>query len=672
MRRGTVITFYSYKGGVGRTFALANVAALLSVWGYKVLCVDWDLEAPGLHLYFQKWMSQESVVGLTELIQTFKDGEEPRWQNFVTPISLPKGKEPLQLMAAGRQDESYIQRMQSLNWEALYENQQLGNYLETLRKEWKEEFDFILIDSRTGITDIGGICTVQMPDLICLFFTANKQSLSGAVDVVKRASNLRNKLPFDRDKLWVLPVVTRFESRVEYEVAQEWLDIFTKVLTPLYEEWSHKDVATADLLNFTKIPYVPYWSFGEKVPALEENTKDPDSISFAFETITAMLCLKLSSTDVLIRKRDSYIETAQQGSARFNLLSDKSISQPEQPKKPVRVFLSYSHKDEVLRDELIKYLSVFKRQGLIAAWHDRQISAGTEWQSEISAKLEEADIILLLVNADFLASDYAYDIEIQRALERHESGEARVIPIILRPCAWQDSPFSKLQALPKNAKPITIWENQDAAFIDVIQGIRQVINSLQVTKIEETLLSKEIFISYAWEGESEEVANQLETAFQARGITIIRDKQDLGKGLIKEFMQRMGRGKCVIMLINEKYLLSKNCMSELVEIANNSWFYDRIFPVVLENAKIYDPLDRIKYIQYWEFKAKELNEAIKSLDSPANLQALREELNLYTEIRKTIAELIDTLQNMNTITVQISTESSFSELVNAVEQKLSE
>lgn len=476
MRRGTVITFYSYKGGVGRTLALANVAALLAIWGYKVLCVDWDLEAPGLHLYFEKWIGKNNSAGLTELIQGFKNEEAVHWQDFITPISLLKDKKPLSLIVAGKQDESYIQRMQSLNWEALYESQQLGNYLETIRKEWKEEFDFILIDSRTGITDIGGICTVQMPDLICLFFTANKQSLYGAVDVVKRASNIRNNLPFDRDKLWVMPVVTRFESRVEYTVAQEWLEIFSEVLAPIYEEWSHKDVTTADLLNFTKIPYVPYWSFGEKVPVLEENTKDPDSISFAFETITSMLCLKLSSTDVLIKNRDSYIATAKRNSASSNILSNKQQIQP------VRVFIICSYRDREFLEQLHTHLSILKREGLITVWDDREISAGEEWSNTLSAKSEESDIILLLVSADFLVSDYAYDREMQRALQRHETGEARVIPIILRPCDWSDAPFGKLQVLPKNAKPITTWKNKDEAFLNIVRDIRQVINSLLLIK----------------------------------------------------------------------------------------------------------------------------------------------------------------------------------------------
>ncbi|MEH2162734.1 MAG: toll/interleukin-1 receptor domain-containing protein [Nostoc sp.] len=148
----------------------------------------------------------------------------------------------------------------------------------------------------------------------------------------------------------------------------------------------------------------------------------------------------------------------------------------------VKVFFSYSHKDEVLRDELATHLSMMKRQGVIEAWHDREISAGSEWANAIDDNLEVADIILLLVSANFLASDYCYDKEMIRAMERHETREARVIPIILKPTDWNGAPFGKLQALPKNAKPVTTWPDQDEAFLNVAQGIRRVVEDIARSK----------------------------------------------------------------------------------------------------------------------------------------------------------------------------------------------
>jgi hypothetical protein len=127
---------------------------------------------------------------------------------------------------------------------------------------------------------------------------------------------------------------------------------------------------------------------------------------------------------------------------------------PSTSPSAIEVFYSYAHRDEALRTELNKHLSLLQRQGVIAGWHDRLITAGTEWAGAIDAHFQRAQIILLLVSADFLASDYCYDVELQRAMARHEAGEARVIPIILRPVDWHTAPFGRLQALPKDGLPI--------------------------------------------------------------------------------------------------------------------------------------------------------------------------------------------------------------------------
>jgi hypothetical protein len=141
--------------------------------------------------------------------------------------------------------------------------------------------------------------------------------------------------------------------------------------------------------------------------------------------------------------------------------------------------MSYSHKDESLRDELETHLSLLKRQGLISTWHDRKILAGDEFGSEIDENLESSDIILLLVSPYFLASDYCYDIEMKRALERHHCGEARVIPIILEHCDWHSALFGKLMALPKDGRPITDYPNQHEAFAEIAKGIRRAIDANQ-------------------------------------------------------------------------------------------------------------------------------------------------------------------------------------------------
>lgn len=148
---------------------------------------------------------------------------------------------------------------------------------------------------------------------------------------------------------------------------------------------------------------------------------------------------------------------------------------------PISLFFSYSHKDTDLRNELETHLSTLRRSGKIAAWHDRQITAGKEWAQEINHYLEAAQIILLLVSADFIASYYCYEIEMDIAIKRHEAGTARVIPIILRPTDWEDTPLGKLQALPMGAKAVTQWTNQDEAFLDIVREIRRVAEELTVS-----------------------------------------------------------------------------------------------------------------------------------------------------------------------------------------------
>jgi tetratricopeptide (TPR) repeat protein len=148
------------------------------------------------------------------------------------------------------------------------------------------------------------------------------------------------------------------------------------------------------------------------------------------------------------------------------------------PSLPIEVFYSYAPEDELLRAELEKHLSLLQRQGLIAAWHNRHILAGMDWTQAIDTHLEQASIILLLVSADFLASDYCYGIEMQRVLERNEAKQAQVIPILLRPVDWYSAPFAHLQPLPTNAKAITTWNNQDEAFTSVATSLRQAIEHL--------------------------------------------------------------------------------------------------------------------------------------------------------------------------------------------------
>lgn len=151
------------------------------------------------------------------------------------------------------------------------------------------------------------------------------------------------------------------------------------------------------------------------------------------------------------------------------------------PEVSLKLFFSYSHKDETLRDELAKHLTILEWQGVISSWCDRKILPGEEWDYQINDNLNTADIILLLVSPDFLFSKYCWDVEVKKSIQRHDAGKACVIPVILRSVDWNGAPFGKLQALPKNAEPVVSrnWHNQDEAFTDVARGIRAAAEKLK-------------------------------------------------------------------------------------------------------------------------------------------------------------------------------------------------
>jgi internalin A len=179
-----------------------------------------------------------------------------------------------------------------------------------------------------------------------------------------------------------------------------------------------------------------------------------------------------------------------------------------------------------------------------------------------------------------------------------------------------------------------------------------------------------IFISYAWGGENENIVNQFDDVLQKRGLKVVRDKRNLEyKGSISKFMERIGRGDCIIVVISDKYLKSPNCMFELVEIAGNKNFENRIFPIVLADADIYKFKGQMQYIKHWEDQIKDLKEGLKDLD-PTNLQGIYEQLNLYDRIRDNISKLTAILGDMNTLTPDMHKESDFSALYDAIVERM--
>ena len=194
----------------------------------------------------------------------------------------------------------------------------------------------------------------------------------------------------------------------------------------------------------------------------------------------------------LLRCVDGYRHAARTTAVNTSATDLRYILPTMDGRAGLKLFCSYSHHDESLWAELSKHLKLLERQGLVATWYDRQIGAGDLWRQAIDRNLQEADIILLLISADFLASDYCFDIEMKTALERHAAEEALVVPVILRPVDWRGTPFREFQSLPRDGKPITTFANPDVAFEQVAAGLRAAIENRLKTRRGQNAVSPEV------------------------------------------------------------------------------------------------------------------------------------------------------------------------------------
>jgi cellulose biosynthesis protein BcsQ len=283
--------------------ALANVAALLADHGKKVLMVDWDLEAPGLERFFtgsslKLSRSRNDTPGIVDLITCYGEKKPLDWKECLIHISL--GPSPsavggtLQMITAGMLREEnrrdYVQRLRELNWESLF-GSGLGDLIDSWRSDWSRGFDFVLIDSRTGISDIGNICTILLPDVLVLVFTTNDQSVEGIADVMRRSRAAQGRLPLTRSRLSAVPLLSRDEREKENTLSSEWRRKIGDRLGEFYQDWLPPHTTPHDVLQKLYIPSIAFWSFGEKLPVVErrEEIGDSRSIVAAYARVARFL-----------------------------------------------------------------------------------------------------------------------------------------------------------------------------------------------------------------------------------------------------------------------------------------------------------------------------------------------------------------------------------------------
>ncbi len=303
-----IYTFYSYKGGVGRTMALANIAEIYHQWGLKVLMVDWDLEAPGLDRYFTNEIDSgqlDKQPGVLDLILDYQDQmtkkldlttDESEWpfakpRDYVVDVA-PKGErgsKPLWLLTAGRRDKehfsTYGAKVLSFDWEDFYQNWAGEQYFEWLRRRFEDLADVVLIDSRTGVTEISGICTYQLADVVVMLFTTNEQNLIGTRKMAQRftSQKVKSVRPPDRPlKVVVLPARIELGESDRIEMFRERsigeLDRLP-LAYPLEELW--KD----------RIPYIPRYAYEEEIAARTPDAVYATDLVKAYENIARKLAV---------------------------------------------------------------------------------------------------------------------------------------------------------------------------------------------------------------------------------------------------------------------------------------------------------------------------------------------------------------------------------------------
>lgn len=358
---GRVVTFYSYKGGVGRSMSMANVGVILAEWGYKVLLIDWDLEAPGLENFFSKYIRdlkniklQKGLIDLLNMRMDNIDAGKLNWSEFIQPVN-----QHLHLLTAGRRDDNYVNNVRKFDYSSFYNNYDGGQYLEDIREYWIREYDFVLIDSRTGLTDSSGICSIYMPDILLLLFTPNEQSFNGIKEVYNKASASRSKIIYERFNLHALPIPSRIEN-AETALQDEWINRIAKESVGMLGWLPSKDnkllVDPLQLIEKIKIPYRTLYAYGESLPAMDRGVNDPQDIGYVYVTIAALVANGLQYAQVLIEARDAYVKVAK-GELKIEMGRE----------------LGYQVMDSDNKESQIKYNTTVKTAGEVQvqplAWH---------------------------------------------------------------------------------------------------------------------------------------------------------------------------------------------------------------------------------------------------------------------------------------------------------------
>ncbi|MHA6760267.1 FxSxx-COOH system tetratricopeptide repeat protein [Streptacidiphilus sp. PAMC 29251] len=444
--QGTVITFYSFKGGVGRTMALANTAWILASNGFRVLAIDWDLEAPGLHRYFHPLLVDpdlRSTDGVVDLIRGYclQAAEPPvgagadtaatsAWfrehadlDRCITGVGLTFGDSggKLDFMPAGRQNPSYSASVITFDWDHFYAHLYGAEFLAALRRELRGRYDYVLVDSRTGLSDSAGICTVLLPDTVVDCFTMSIQGIEGAVAV---AESVRDQT--GRQGIRILPAAMRVEFAEQHklDVGREFArSRFLPFLSHLDREAQDRYWADAE------IPYRPFYAY-EEIPApVGERPRQESSLLAACERLTGRI------TDGLVTELRPMPEPERRALVAAYERVRTSV--------PSDLYLSYASGDRMWAEWIAAQLT---GAGYLVTLSGAADQAGTNVLAELNRTLAGTGRIVALLTSDYARLPYAREIWRTVTARDPAASQRMLVPVRLHD-APLPAPFDDLAAV---------------------------------------------------------------------------------------------------------------------------------------------------------------------------------------------------------------------------------
>jgi CO dehydrogenase nickel-insertion accessory protein CooC1/tetratricopeptide (TPR) repeat protein len=419
---GRIITFYSYKGGTGRTMAVANTAWIMASNGFRVLVVDWDLESPGLHRYLHPLLVDKRLQyssGVIDMIRDFAaatmergaDPEDRGWfdrhaevQQYAVAVEWPfAGGGRIDFLPAGRQVSSYSTAVSTFDWPSFYDNIGGGVFLNALRENMRREYDYVLIDSRTGLSDIAGICTVRMPDVVVDCFTMSTQSIDGAAAVAK---SIRSQRPAVR--IFPVPMKVEDGEQVKLEAGR---DHARATFAQFLSEFGQ---AEADAYwGNVEIPYKPFYAYEEILAPFGDRSRQENTLLAAFERLTGVL-----TGGAATELRPPFEEPERR----------RWLAEFERPRRamPAEIVISYASVDRMWAEWIAAELSDIN---LTAVLQEVDVASEHSSAQEMDRRLAPSSWALVVLSQEYVKSGNAPHAWKTIAARDVAGGHALLLPV---------------------------------------------------------------------------------------------------------------------------------------------------------------------------------------------------------------------------------------------------